>query len=337
MQIASAFLMGTKIKEIEVPAEYYTKMTSLPNTSGVNVSKNGISYKGKIYAAFGREGVEQYATSSVTIKVYNGTSWSDAVTLTTAASEYSGWTFDKGSLLFFVWHDKMYVAYAKFGDYGMQGPKFGWVFDGTTWTSWSIPTSNLSQAVEKNGKLYLFEVGRQGSWNVSYWFNIYEFDDTNNTATLVAQSVAHGLIQNGLQDGSRIVVNLNGALHGIGGNAGTYNIRHFIINDDWSCTELNSVYPPISSMIVYKNKIHAFGSGDIWSPFSGTHQSWNSVTDSWEYEQAAPYFSAVDYGKYFIPRAIMHKNKMWLIGASNQTGYSWDYSSAFDDVYRYNR
>lgn len=328
MNIASAFLLGTKIKETEVPDDPWTKIAEYPNNTGSYLNKSGIAYKGKIYMTVGSERVAQGATSSVTVKVYDGTSWSDAVTLTTPSWESSSWTFDKSSMLFFVYNNKMYMVYAHFGDYGGQGPKFAWVFNGTSWQSWNVPVSNLNQVIQKNGKLYLLETGRRGAWNVSYWWNVYEYNDSDGTAALIAQNVADSQIT-GRQDGMPIIVNLNGVLHVVDGRDGTYSVRHGIINDDWSYTSLNSIYPSVQSIIVYKNRIHGFGTGEVWSPYVGSHRVWNSVDDTWENVGNSPYYT--DHYPTALP--IIYKNRLTLITAKDG-----NYNTAkYDNIYRYNK
>ena len=327
MNIASAFLMGTKIKEIDVPDESWTKMTTLPNTSGEAVQKSGIAYNGSIYMTYGSVNVPRYETVNFTVYKFNGKTWSEVVTLTSGSSEYTNWQFNKGSMLFFTYAGKLYMTHAHFGDYGLGGPKMGWVFDGSTWQTWNVPVSNLSQVIEKNGKLYLFETGRRGAWNVSYWWNVYEYNDSDGSATLVAQNVCDYII-GGLQDGVRRLHWYENKIHVIDGQ------YHHVIEDDWTYSSLSRPNNDPTSSIVYKNKLHAFSKGGAWPPFDWNHIVYNSVSDTWQEAENIPYpNSIVGYNGYSNTFPILYKNKLWLLGGEQTNAYN----SAFDDIYRYNK
>lgn len=332
MNIASAFLMGTKIKEAEVPDEPWTKIATFPNTSGISIEKSGIAYNGNIYVTAGRVNVPRYETVTFPVYKFNGKTWSEAVTLTSGSSEYTNWWFEKGQMLFFTYAGKLYMTHAHFGDYGLGGPKMGWVFDGSTWQTWDVPVSNLSQAIEKNGKLYLFETSRRGAWNVSYWWNVYEYNDSDGSVTLVAQNVADYMVS-GSQDGRPLIANLNGELHAIG--AYRYNPNgqyHFIINDDWSCTQLNAAPGSTCAIIAYKNKIHAFLQDNTCY-----HAVWESVNDVWEAGDTSPYTQASGIIGWLKTMPTIYKKKLVLLGVTNGSDDAQYYKAQFDEFYRYNK
>lgn len=331
MQIASAFLMGTKIKEIEVPSEPWTKMTTYPNTTGAYLVKSGASYGGKIYIIAGNsQSVARDVSTTMQMKVFNGTSWADSVTLNVPGYWGNAWTLTPGDSVICEYQGKLYIFAGKLADYGYGGQANCWVFDGTTATFKSQDSQGngfpkVHQACVKDGKLYLFQLNSQGSWYPTYWWNVYEYDGTTDIIQQVATNICSGL--NGNQNISSRVHVYNNKFHIIDGT------NHWVIEDDWSYSSLTSLNPACSNSIVYKGKIHAFGAGDVWN-HTYNHQIYNSVSDTWDEGENIPYsLSAISRNGYGETLPIIHKNKIWLLG-SNQT---LDYNVLYDEIYRYNR
>ena len=333
MQIASAFLMGTKIKEIDVPANPWSEMTAYPNTSGAYIKKSGASYNGRLYMIAGNGGsVAQGVATSMVMKVYNGSSWSDAVTIQVPAYGGADWYLTPGDSVMCTYQGRLYIFAGKLADYGAGGQANCWVFDGTTATFKSQDSQGNSfpkvhQACVKDDKLYLFALRAQGSaWAPVYRWDVYEYNGTTDIIQQVATEICVGL--QGLQNITSRVNVLNGKFHVIDGTA------HWIINDDWTYSALTAVPVGATNSIVYKGKLHAFGAGEGTSPYAKNHQIYNAGNDTWSVGENIPYsLSAIGYNGYAETLPIIHKNKIWLLGSNQTLGYN----ALYDEIYRYNR
>lgn len=343
MNIQRASLTGTKITQIDVPENPWTKITTIPtvpNTDPTNyptLLKAAGVYNGKIYEVDGnREYGRQYAgtvPSPFSFHIYNGTSWSTSQTSIQPPGYEFDWYFDAGSATFVEYNGKLYL----FNFVGQEGggSPFCYTFDGTSWSSLTPSNNswprNISCAVVKDSKLYLFTTWHTGSaWSANYKYFVYSYDSTTNELTLVNNDAFNAYAESinlpYTTGGFRQVVYYNNKYHCIGKDG----YVHIMNPDTWQIESSTKVAYRLCELIVYKNKLHAFG-------HFFEHYVYNSVAGTWSSAESLPYQANPSSGDYKPIRAIIYKNKLHVIGIQNISAAPYPDNDSYDEIYRYNR
>lgn len=344
MNIPCAFIMGTKIKNIEVPAEIWTKVTTIPvgtNPDPTNyptqIKAAGV-YNGKIYEIDGNQQFGSNSSpSSFQIHIYNGTSWGTISSFQVPYYEWD-WSFCPGGAVFVEYNGKLYLFNSVRYRYSLgSGTCFCYCYDGTSWTQ-VTPEGNwwplVVCAVPKGDKLYLFTASSQGSWNPTYWYVVYVYDSTTNTLSAGPTSILTGYVQqipsNLYTGGFRQIVYYNNKFHCTGTGDNGYGYVHVVDPDTWQIESSARVSSGLFELVVCKNKLHAFGP-DV------QHYVYNSVSGTWSSAEDTPYQRNPNQSADKYTKAIVYKNKLHIIGVQDKAAIPYPDSTSYDDMYKYNR